>query len=81
MENKSAFTTTYVRCSVCDSHIGTVIEVGRRAWLLVGGLRLYAAHGQCPCGAEFHWTAGDVALARLVERANKKRLPKPVNGL
>lgn len=86
MEPKAAYDTgqveTPVICPDCASQLGTVIEAGRLAWFAVGGLRLDSAHGRCNCGAPFHWTSGDVRLARLLDKTRKRHhLPNKPKGL
>ena len=71
---------TPVICPDCQSQLGMMVESGKLVWLIVGGMRLNAAHGQCNCGAPFHWTAVDIKLARLVEKS-RKHLPNRPNGL
>ena len=77
MEDKAGYAAgqieTPVICPDCNSQLGIVLEAGKRVWLVIGGLRLSAAHGQCACGAPLHWTSGEVKLLRLLEKSKKKR--------
>ena len=58
-------------CSECSTVLATQVEIDSRPWLVVGGLQLYAAHGRCVCGKEWHWTASEVRLGRIVEQAKR----------
>jgi hypothetical protein len=72
MTEKRAEYGVPVSCPECDIEIGTIIEQRGRAWLRVGCLELYAAHGRCgSCGTEWHWTASEMLLKRIVEQSRK----------
>jgi hypothetical protein len=53
----------------CQHVIGEARLIGKRFYLVLGGVPWYALHGKCPkCGATIHWTDDDAKLARLVKR-------------
>lgn len=68
-------------CPDCDAVIGTITQIDRRAWLIVGGLRLNSISGMCGCGKVIRWNSADVPFEHMIERAQKRRLSNPANGL
>jgi len=73
METKADYTAAppvpAVSCQKCGAQLGYIVNVNDRAWLRVGCLALYAAHGKCQCGQEWHWTSTDALLQKILERA------------
>lgn len=60
-------------CPTCGVRLGYLYIVNGRTRLRVGNLELYAAHGICRnCDSEYHWTAGEVMLKRLIEKTVRK---------
>ena len=56
MEDKPVYITaekTLVTCPACAATLGEIVEIDNRAWLRIGGLELYAAHGRGRCGGEW----------------------------
>ena len=75
METKAEYTMAHqtpITCPICSATLGEVVEIDGRAWLRIGGLELYAAHGRCRCGGEWHWTASEVLLRKLIEKVKCK---------
>lgn len=61
-----------VSCRACGAPLGQIVEADGRAWLRVGNLYLYAAHGWCQCGREWHWTSTDALLQKILERSKAR---------
>lgn len=59
-----------VRCPICGAEIGYYQEIGeRRVALRVGNLVLTRADGNCAeCGQEWHYSASEKQLERLIAR-------------
>ena len=75
MEDKAvyiAMPALAASCPKCTAKLGDIVEINGRAWLRVGGLELYAAHGRCACGAEWHWTSSEVLLQKILERSKAR---------
>lgn len=68
-------------CPDCDAVIGIITQIDRHAWLIVGSLRLNSISGMCACGKAIRWNSADVTFDRMMERAKKRRLSNPANGL
>ena len=68
-------TAAEVVCGRCSRVIGEVVKMPEDGgeWLKVNHLIVRAAHGTCVCGKEFHYSAGDRALAELVRRTLEMR--------
>jgi hypothetical protein len=73
MEPKPTYTAAaisgIISCQTCQAPLAERIERDGKPLVRVGNLELYAAHGCCLCGAEWHWTTGDAILSRIIERA------------
>jgi len=73
METKLEYTAAppapAVSCQKCGEQLGLIVDVKGRAWLRIGNLELYAAHGKCQCGQEWHWTSTDALLQKILERS------------
>jgi hypothetical protein len=61
-----------VRCGSCGVTLAQIEEIDGRAWLSIGAVQLYAAHGRCACGAEWHWTSSEALLQKILERAKRR---------
>lgn len=60
-----------VTCSGCRRQVGALAEIRGQDWLQVNGLIVRSLHGVCrDCGAEFHWSVSDRALAKIVQGAS-----------
>ncbi len=56
----------------CHVLIGVEVSIGGQTWLRIDNLEVYAVHGRCQyCGTEYHWTVGDVALARIISKCKQ----------
>jgi hypothetical protein len=69
MEERATYKTAaaqpaVIACPSCSAQLGEVVEISGRAWLRVGSLELYAAHGRCACGIEWHWTSSEQLLKK-----------------
>jgi len=61
-----------VCCPGCGLGIGHYVTVGRETWIQIGMIRAYAIHGRCAsCHTEFHFSASEKKLEKLLERVGK----------
>lgn len=55
----------------CKQPIGEYVQVRNEIWLLIGGAKLFAAHGICSnCEQEYHFCAPEKKLEKLIARLN-----------
>ncbi len=53
----------------CNQLIGEYVQVRNEIWLLIGGVKLFAAHGICAnCGKEYHFYASEKKLEKIIAR-------------
>ena len=62
-----------VYCQHCGALIGWYVQVEKQVWLQIGMIKTRVLHGQCTCGAQFHYCASDKMLEALIERTLRNR--------
>lgn len=59
-----------ILCKGCQKPVGELVQMRGQEWLQVNGLVVRSLHGVCrECGAEFHWSVSDRALAKIVQES------------
>ena len=59
-----------ITCTGCQRRVGELVQMRGQDWLQVNGLVVRSLHGVCRgCGAEFHWSVSDRALAKIVQES------------